>query len=150
MSARNVIAEALDLLGMDDIRFAPEEAGDSILDALAGAGYAVVDAAERQRDLAAVAEWQRSALRVIEAANAFLLDTVTGDGNPTALAGAIVEGGFEDRFPEALADAGWELVKRPEPQPCRECHRPPTSHKLDCSERPDRADRLGMTETSDD
>lgn len=104
MSARNVIAEALDLLGMDDIRFAPEEAGDSILDALAGAGYAVVDAAERQRDLAAVAEWQKSALRVIEAANQLMLDIVCGECDPRDLARALVEGGFDGRLPEAASD----------------------------------------------
>lgn len=41
MTARNVIAEALDLLRMDEIRHDPGAAGDDILDALAQAGYAV-------------------------------------------------------------------------------------------------------------
>ena len=85
------------------------------LDALTAAGYAVVDAADRERDMAAIAEWQRSAPAVIEAANQFLLDTVTGDGNPTALASALIAGGFDGRFPTALRDAGHALVRLAEP-----------------------------------
>lgn len=82
---------------------------------LASDGYAIVNAAEHQQQLAAIADWQRSALTVIEAANAFLLDMVTGDGDPTILAAAMVESGFDQRFPAEYAKAGYAIVKLPEP-----------------------------------
>lgn len=67
------------------------------LDAFAAAGYAVVKADEYQRDLAAIAEWQRSALIVITAANQFVADCVTGDGNPVTVANALIDSGWDGR-----------------------------------------------------
>ncbi len=111
MSARDVIGRAIHGQELADGGYILV---DSILEDLAEAGYAIVNAAEHQQQLAAIADWQRSALTVIEAANRFLLDMVTGDGDPTILAAAMVESGFDGRFPEAYAEAGYAIVKLPE------------------------------------
>ena len=52
---------------------------------------------ERDEQLAAIAEWQRSALIVITAANQFVMDCVTGDGNPVTIAKALIDSGFDGR-----------------------------------------------------
>lgn len=82
------------------------------LDALNSAGFVFVKSGDFLRDMASIADWQGRALRVIEAANAFLLDAVTGDGDPDKLAGALVDTDFADRFPDALTSAGYVLTTR--------------------------------------
>lgn len=76
-----------------------ERMADELLDDLKDQGIAVVKAADLNQNLAAMAGWQGRALKVIEAANQLMLDVVTGDGDPTALAQALVEGGWDGRFP---------------------------------------------------
>lgn len=39
--------------------------------------------------------WQRSAQKVIDAANQLMLDLVTGDADPRILAQALIDGGFD-------------------------------------------------------
>lgn len=55
-----------------------------------------VEQDERQTEMAAIAEWQNSARIVIDAANQFVLDCVTGDGNPVTIAQALIDSGFDD------------------------------------------------------
>ena len=96
MSARDVIAG---VIGIGE-PVAGHDPAQEIIDALVNSGYRVARASDIEQELSAIADWQRSALRVIEAANQFCLDLVTGDANPKALAAALVDGGFDDRFPE--------------------------------------------------
>lgn len=68
-----------------------------VLTALTDAGYQIVKTTDLATDLAAMAAWQKSALIVITAANKFVADVVTGDGNPTTIARALIDSGFDGR-----------------------------------------------------
>lgn len=115
--ARDVIAEAINDDGWTCDVHEPHRFGEctpcrdaqthtaqAALDALAAADWTLIRGSEYQRDLAAIADWQKSALRVIEAANQLMLDLVCGEGDPRDLARALVEGGFDGRLPEEASD----------------------------------------------
>lgn len=70
---------------------------EHVADELGAAGLGVIKIDEYNRTIAAMSDWQRSALTVIIAANRFVLDCVTGDGDPRTVAAALVESGFDGR-----------------------------------------------------
>lgn len=80
----------------DPIRRSYLDMADTAIDALEDNGWSLRRRDEYNRELAAIAEWQNSARIVIDAANQFVMDCVTGDGNPVTIAQALIDSGFDD------------------------------------------------------
>lgn len=79
----------------DPIRCKYLAQADAAVDALEG-DWVIRSADDYQQELSAIAEWQKSARIVIDAANQFVLDCVTGDGNPVTIAQALIDSGLDD------------------------------------------------------